>query len=274
MAIKDILVHVDDGKPNRARVKAALELARRHEAHLTGLYVIPEYFIPAYAEIHIPVEVLETQQAEARRAAERAEADFRTLADQTDCPVEWRCARGYADSELIAQSRYTDLLVLGQAEETGIMSSAGEMEDHVLLGAARPVLLIPYIGVGNAIGKRVLVAWNDSREAVRAVHDALPLLQKADKVDVVAVNPPRSEGDIPTAEICRHLARHGVRAEAGQAVADDIDVGDVLLSRVSDQGHDLLVLGAYGHTRLRETVLGGVTRQILAHMTIPVLMSH
>ena len=119
-----------------------------------------------------------------------------------------------------------------------------------------------------------MIAWNGSQEAVRAINDALPILQQAEKVSVVAVNPPSSEGDIPTAGICAHLARHNINTEGDQVFAKDISVGDILLSRAPDQGIDLLVMGAYGHTRLREAILGGVTKHMLEHMTIPVLMSH
>ncbi len=274
MALKDILVHVDDGKANRMRLELATNLARQHDAHLTGLYVIPQFFIPSYAEIHIPASVIEAHEAEVKALAAKAENEFRQLADDAGRPAEWRCVRGYADQALIDYARCTDLIVLGQAEDTGFFSSEMELDDHVLLGAARPVLAVPYIGVQGTVGKRVLVAWNNSRESVRAVNDALPILQRAEKVTVMAVNPPKADGDIPTADICLHLARHGVKAEASQTVAEDVTVSDVLLSRVADEGYDLLVLGAYGHTRLRQTVFGGVTRHILSHMTVPVLMSH
>ncbi|MDX1605653.1 MAG: universal stress protein [Candidatus Competibacterales bacterium] len=274
MALKDILVHVDGGKTHRERIETAVELARVHDAHLTGLYVIPEYFIPSYAEIHIPIEVIEAQEKEAQAAANRAEAEFRSLAENAGCPVEWLCTRGYADQHLIERSRYTDLVLIGQAEDGGLLSAESELEDAVLLGAARPVLVIPYIGLQAPVGRRIMVAWKPSREAVRAVHDAMPLLQRADRVEVVTVNPGAGEGDIPTADICVHLARHGVKAEAAQVVARDIEVGDALLSRASDESIDLIVLGAYGHTRWRETVFGGVTRHLLQHMTVPVMMSH
>jgi nucleotide-binding universal stress UspA family protein len=123
----------------------------------------------------------------------------------------------------------------------------------------------------------VLVAWNARREAVRAVNDALRILQTADRVVVLAVNPTygeSGEGDIPSADICLHLARHGVKAEAETAVAQDIDVTSLLLSHTADIGADMMVMGAYGHSRLREMVLGGVSREMLQTMTVPVLMSH
>ena len=274
MEIKDILVHVDVDDGNKNRLQNAAELARTYEAHLTGLYIIPNLVIPMYAEVSIPADVIEMQEKAAQDRAEKAEAEFKAITDQVGCSAEWHCVRGYAERQLLLHARNTDLVILGQAEESGVMSVQSDLDDQVMLGAGRPVLMIPYIGVKGAIGKNVMVAWNGSRESVRAVNDALPILQKANRVDVVAINPGAGEGDIPTAEICLHLARHGVKAQASQSVAKDLDVGDVLLSRAADMGMDLIVMGAYGHSRLRETVLGGATRHILAHMTVPVLLSH
>ena len=274
MAIKDILVHVDVDKGNTQRLQLAAELAQSQGAHLTGLYIIPNLVVPMYAEVQIPADILEAQEAEAQKHAEQAEAEFKTIANNAGCAAEWHCVRGYAERQLLTHARHTDLVVLGQAEESGLMSVQSDLDDQIILGAGRPVLMIPYIGVKSPISKNVLVAWNGSREAVRAVNDALPLLQGAERVDVVVVNPGPGEGDIPTADICLHLARHGVKAQASQTVAKDIDVGDVLLSRAADMGMDMIVMGAYGHSRLRETVLGGATRHLLAHMTVPVLLSH
>ena len=139
--------------------------------------------------------------------------------------------------------------------------------------SGRPVLVVPYAGRHEGLGSRVLVAWNASREAARAVHDALPLLTRARSVVVLAVDPP-DEDHIPGADIAAHLAHHGVHVEARHTVAPDIEVGDELLNLISDLGADLLVMGAYGRSRWREAVFGGATRHILAHMTVPVLMAH
>jgi nucleotide-binding universal stress UspA family protein len=137
------------------------------------------------------------------------------------------------------------------------------------------VLVVPRYGTFDTVGERVLVAWNGSREATRAVHDALPILKLATKVTVLSIDPERDTGDrIPSADIALHLARHGVAAEGTSTVGLDISVGDLLLSRAADLGADLIVMGAYGHSRMRELVLGGATRHILQHMTVPVLMSH
>jgi nucleotide-binding universal stress UspA family protein len=127
------------------------------------------------------------------------------------------------------------------------------------------------------MGRNVLVAWNGSREATRAVNDALPILERAEKVTVLAVNPRKGggdHGDIPSADIALHLARHGVKAEASQTVSNELEVGDTILSRLADFGSDLVVMGAYGHSRMRELLMGGVTRELLQHMTVPVLLSH
>jgi nucleotide-binding universal stress UspA family protein len=137
--------------------------------------------------------------------------------------------------------------------------------------------VVPYIGIKTAPGKHAIVAWNGSREAARAVNDALPILRGADQVEVMCANPDRGElgdADLPGADLCLHLARHGVKAEAQTLVASDLEIGDLLLSRAADHGADLIVMGAYGHARWREVVLGGVTRQLLEQMTVPVLMSH
>jgi len=121
----------------------------------------------------------------------------------------------------------------------------------------------------------VLVAWNGSREATRAVHDALPLLRRAEKVTVLSIDPDEdAEPRLPGADVSLHLARHGVTAQAATIAGTDVAVGDLLLSYAADHDIDLIVMGAYGHTRLREVVLGGATRTLLRHMTVPVLMSH
>ncbi len=190
---------------------------------------------------------------------------------------EWRAVEGELASTLDESARYTDLVVLGQYHPQDVSDTNQGLAARLVLSAGRPCLVIPYIGTQETLGQHVLVAWNARREAVRAVNDALPILQKAESVIVLAVNPPTGEageGDIPSADISHHLARHGVKAEARSTIAPDIDVGNLLLSNATDLGADLIVMGAYGHSRLRETVLGGVTRDLLQQMTVPVFMSH
>jgi nucleotide-binding universal stress UspA family protein len=134
-------------------------------------------------------------------------------------------------------------------------------------------MVIPYIGARRRIGNKLLVAWNGSREAARAVADAMPLLERADEVKVLSAKP-LDIGDLSGADIALHLARHDVNTEASSSANKDIDIGDLLLNEAAQEGADLLVMGAYGHSRFRETVLGGATRHVLKNMTVPVLMSH
>jgi nucleotide-binding universal stress UspA family protein len=143
------------------------------------------------------------------------------------------------------------------------------------LGVGRPVLVVPRYGTFERLGERVLIAWNGSREATRAVHDAIPILKRAITVTVLSIDPEvDSPPRTPSADITLHLARHGIAAEAASTSSVDFGVGNALLSRAADLGADLIVMGAYGHSRMREMVLSGATRHLLQNMTVPVLMSH
>jgi nucleotide-binding universal stress UspA family protein len=279
MSIKNILVHVDDSDHVDGRLDVAVGLAKAHQAHLAAIYAIPEPFVPAYVGGgYLPADLIESQNEQARERADEAKSRFAARMERDGIEAEWRQAEGYAADVVSVNAKYADLTVVGQAnpEDPHDYPNAS-LPAEVALGAGRPVLVVPYIGVRHEVGKNVLVAWNGSREATRAVNDALPILIRAEKVTVLAVNPRRGDadhGDVPSADISLHLARHGVRVEASQTVSDGVDVGDILLSRIADLGADLFVMGAYGHSRMRELMMGGVTRDLLRHMTVPVLMSH
>jgi nucleotide-binding universal stress UspA family protein len=279
MSFKDILVHVDDSAEVDSRLGAAVGLARTHDAHLTAIYAIPDPFISLYAgDGYVSAELIESEAERARERATEAKKRFDECMDRLGMEAEWREAGGHAADVVGLNAKYADLTVVGQANPNNPENYPNPgLPAEVALGAGRPILVVPYIGAQQEIGRNVLVAWNGSREATRAMSDALPILERADKVTVLAVNPRKGggdHGDVPGADIALHLARHGVRAEASQTVADDIDVGDILLSRLSDLGADLVVMGAYGHSRMRELMMGGATRDLLRHMTVPVLMSH
>ena len=272
MSIKDILVHVDDGKPVEARLRAAANLAARYGAHLTGLYVAMPPTLPGYVAVEIPIEIIEIQAGRAKETQARAERQFHHALETARVEGDWRAEEGDPSECLTRQARYHDLVVLGQQEDPPLYP---DMPDLVVLSAGRPVLVIPYVGRYDQIGERVMVAWDGSRTAARALNDALPILGRAGNVGVIGVGPGQGDRDPGRGDdICRYLARHGVKAEAGQAYAEDISVADMLLSRAADGGADLFVMGAYGHARWRELVLGGVTRHMLAHMTLPIFMSH
>lgn len=148
-----------------------------------------------------------------------------------------------------------------------------QLPERVVLSSGRPVLIVPYAGRFDTLAGHVVVAWNESREAARAVNDAMPLLERARKVTVFQVDPEDEHGGA-AAELARRLAHHGVRAEAHHTVSGGLAAGEVLLSTIADLAAECLVMGAYGHSRVRELTLGGVTRTVLAHMTVPVIMSY
>ena len=278
MAIQDLLVHIDDSKACEGRLHAAVQMARRHQAHLTGLYVIP----PVENFLMYPVEPLsesyrERMQKPLLERRDAARATFEAATAGAEVTAEWREVEGSSTRSLNTSAHYADLIIAGQHNPDDPADKAEGLAGRLVLGSGRPCLVVPYIGAQETVGKQVLVAWNAKREAVRAVNDALPILQAAENVSVLAVNPPsgkRGEGDIPSADICHHLARHGVHAEAASSVAQDIDIGIFLLSHAADRGADMIVMGAYGHSRLSEMMLGGVTRSMLQQMTVPILMSH
>ncbi len=276
MSIKDVLLHIDNTKSCAARTEYAASLARDYEAHLTGVYLMSTWTIPAYVDAQIPADVLEQQAKRAESEADKAKQQFESRCEYYGVQAEWRSVDGNPVEELVRNARYSDLVVLGQTERELPEFLELAFADRVALESGRPVLVVPSIGVKGYVIERILVAWSGSRESVRAVNDALPMLKRAKIVIVLTVNLPAEErdNDIPGAAISLHLSRHGVNAQAESISNAEISIGDVLLSRSADKSADLIVMGAYGHSRFRELVLGGATRHLLNHMTVPVLFSH
>jgi nucleotide-binding universal stress UspA family protein len=276
MGLKDLLVHVDNDPACSSRVDVAVALAAKHDAHLTGLHATGSPRLPGYVEIELPPSLREETRRHLQELAREAEERFRERTRQRGILSEWRLDTSDIVGAIRLHARYADLTVVGQGIDLqGAPHDLAFLPEELALGVGRPVLVVPRYGTFETVGERVLVAWNGSREATRAVHDALPLLKRAAKVTVLSIDPEHDSGSrVPSADITLHLARHGVAAEADSTVGLDIAVGDVLLSRAADLGADLIVMGAYGHSRVREMVLGGATRSMLQHMTVPVLMSH
>ncbi len=279
MSYKTVLVHVDTDARSSVRVELAAQLAARNDAHLIGLHAFAPLRAPPYVRVEMGEELARLESRAAERLAADLALQFHDAARRAGIAApEWRTSRRDAAEAFSLHARYADLVVLGQYspdEEAGSVDA--DFPEIVALQSGRPVLLVPYAGVFDTVGQRILIAWNASREATRAITDALPLLRRAASVVVLAVNAPQGAADdgwAPGADCALFLARHGVVVEASSDPAVDIDVGNYLLSRASDLGADLIVMGAYGHHRLRELVLGGVTRTIVRHMTVPVLLAH
>lgn len=279
MSYKSILVQVNHSKACPARIEAAIGLALRHDAHLTGLYLMTEPSGASFVRGYLPPEIVEAAHAQAQALAEEKLGAFSAAAERNQVAYDTRIDRGYnveLPEVLSMHARYADLVVLGQ-DDPDDASVVRHLPEQLVLACGRPVLMIPYIGAGKTLGQRAIVAWDASREAARAVADALPLLEQAASVTVVSINPRQRDfghGDVPGADIALHLARHGIKVEVERVETRDVDVGNALLSHVANEGADLLVMGGYGHSRLREIMLGGATRTILHDMTVPVLMSH
>jgi len=278
MPYKTLLVHVDSGARAPVRIDIACRLARRFDAHLIGLHALTVFKLPGYARVAVEggVQLAEYQAKLAAEAARQAKQVFeRAVSAAGLTKSEWRESRNDAVEVVPVHARYADVVVIGQPNAADSSGVEPDFAERLLLSAGRPLLLVPYAGNFTDIGKRALVAWNASPEAARAVTDSIPLLREAQGVNVIAFNPDAAaHGEVPGADIGLYLARHGIKVNVSQQTADDVDVGNQLLSRAADLDADLIVMGGYGHSRLKELVLGGVTRTILQSMTVPVLMSH
>jgi len=276
MSYKTILVHCDAGKSVSHRLGVAAELAQRFGARLVGLHVRQPFDAPVYFNGSLPMDDLFRIYDEGAKADEAAAAAaFEKAIKGKHLSTEWRTASGYPENEVALQARYADLVVLGQAEPEPT-ATPSDLPETVAIATGRPVLVVPHIGA-KPPGKVVLLCWNASREAARAAADSLPFLKAAEKVIILAVDPATSSaghGAEPGADVAAWLSRHGVKVTVQRDVAADSDVGGVILSRAADHDADLIVMGIYGHSRMREMVLGGVSRTLLGSMTVPVIMAH
>lgn len=280
MTLKNILLHMDATDRCDERLKLAGDLALRQDAHLSGLFVVPEAYYPAHDDgAYYPLEVIDKWEKEERKNAEKVEISFRKFVDSEGIHGEWRSEQGPLRDVVSLQARYADLTIVGMGNTENSKKYIDPfLAEDVVMESGRPVLVVPKAGHFDGFGKRVLVCWNASREAVRAINDAMPLLQLADKVTVLVVNPEKPSsgyhGDIPSADIALHLARHGVNAEAASVKSSQSSIGETILSRAVDTKADMIVAGAYGHSQTREWILGGVSNTLLHDANVPTFLSH
>lgn len=279
MSYKTILVHVDETKRTQERIRIASQIALAQDAHLIGAAmtgVSRFLFQNAMLAQHDPnleqhLDLLRQRATSALQAFEPAARQFGVKSWET------RIVDDEAAGGISLQARYSDLVVIGQTDrDEPIPSLPPDFPEYVVLNSGRPVLIVPYTGHFEKVGERVLVAWDASMEATRAVTSAIPLLKTAKQVDVLVFNSaarPDAHGEVPGADIGLYLARHGVKVEVSHQ-RTEIDIGNSLLSLASDLTSDLIVMGAYGHSRFREVMLGGATHRMLGSMTVPVWMAH
>lgn len=279
MSYKTILVHVDQSEHTASRVRIAAEIAVMENAHLIGAAMTGiSRFAYQDGESGLAGTMLANHADSIYQHANDALALFENIAAKAGAmSCEKRLLNDDAHGGLCLQAGFCDLIVLGQIDpDETFASTLSDLPEHVVLNGGRPVLIVPHSGRFDGSYNRILVAWDGSREATRALTDAIPLLRRAKNVTVALLNPDvgaETHGEQPGADIALFLARHDIRIEVMQQKTD-IDVGNALLSLVTDLGSDLIVMGGYGHTRFREALLGGVTRTVLQTMTVPVLMSH
>jgi nucleotide-binding universal stress UspA family protein len=273
MAIRNILFHAFEGQAGQAIEDVAFALAQTHGATLTALSVVDNMPIPSYVVPYVPANLAESYVDESRVAAREIEARVKAREASTGIRAEWRYREGDVRAVFAQHAHYTDLVVVAQGSGDDVpVGPAGNLPGDLVLTAGRPVLVVPWRGVASPVGKRVIIGWNSSKEATRALNDALPILEKADAVKVLTVGD--EESHIPGADIAQHLARHGVKAEADHVTDTDGPAAAALVFEAKDFGADLLVCGAWGHSRMFETVLGGVTRDLLRSMELPLLLAH
>ncbi len=276
MSFKNLFAHLDSSDDCAQRVSVAVQLAVQHEAHLSGMYQLPDINLSSYLTPDLGLTSLDKWISHMNANKAAVKDNFQATAKAHSVSAEWIETDSHLSASLSRRAHYADLLVAGQSSIKPRGDHGPSLESFVL-ETGRPVLAVPTIGPRPTLGSDILIAWDETKESARAVHDALPLLVKARKVCVLSIAnhaQDASSASALAATLCHHLARHGVTAEAYHHVETSMSIAESLLSRAADLGSDLIVMGAYGHSRMRELVLGGTTRSILAHMTVPVLFSH
>jgi nucleotide-binding universal stress UspA family protein len=274
--IKDILTLLDLNSETPAR-SLAVDLAGKANAHLTGLAPIIEPVMPGYMAGSIPTEVLENASVQSRQMAQQSADNFTDFARSQGINAETRLvapAGGGGTNAFSIHCRMTDLVVIAQDDPDAPQTMRMALIEAALFDGCAPLILVPYIGADAFVASHIMLAWDGSKTAARAVHSALPILKMANKIDLVIVGKPPALAGEPGADIALYLARRGMKVEIHQLPRGTSSVSDVLLNYICDKDIDLAVMGGYGHSRMREFILGGATKGMLGAMTVPVLMAH
>ena len=279
MRFKNILVYLDQGESNEERIQSALAIAKGQDATLTGVAVnaLPHSSLLQRLGVSGSDEVIEKARAAARSTIE----NFRKLAETAGIGAETtiiECAEGKAPEKLSRLARIHDLSILRQANpDRDHASFIAELSEEVMFSSGRPVIFMPYIGAHEIPFAKGLIAWDGSKAATRAVHDSLPLLETMKEAVILVVDPENIEHyqkTKPGEGLSHHLEAHGISNSVMRVPKGDISTSSVIMNELSNSRADVLIMGAYGTPKLREVILGGVTRTVLESMTVPVFMSH
>ncbi len=287
MALRDLLVYVDQSEQASQRLRLAGDLALRHKSHLTALYVRELNPVQRHEQSVAELgqgssEALARTNRHIRKsiddAADRLRSTLEELKRERGIEVEWRCLDGVASTLVPQHARFADLCILSQDVSLSRSDTGYTFSEQLLFVTGRPVVFVPAAGSFDTLGRNIMIAWNSSRASTRAVNDALPLIECAEHVTLVAINPEEFAeryGALPPKQMVEHLRRHGASVEGiwlNQVPAASI--ADVVQAEAQKLGADLMVAGAFGHPRLWEKMMGGVTRDLLARMSLPLLMSY
>ncbi len=279
MQYKNILVYLDKGASNKERVNTAIAIATAHSAQLTGVVVnaLPNSSILSRLGIGKGEALMEQARVSAQTIIERFHQQTEKAGIEADTRVI-ECLEGKAPEKLARMARIFDLSIMRQANpDKPNADFISELTEEVMFSSGRPVFFMPYIGAHNIPCKRGLIAWDGSKAATRAIHDALPILEIMDKVTILIVDAHKIEHytDLKPGEaLSRHLTAHGVNNVVSRVPKGEASTSTVILNELSDTGADVLIMGGYGTPKLREVMLGGVTRTLFECMTVPVFMSH
>lgn len=273
MTYKTIIVHLDCGKRRNERLDLALRFAGEFDAHLIGMFSLDLYFgFGMAADAGSVLVEAELQRREI--CMQEAQSEFFSKCASRADKVEWRYTEDDAAGEVTLAARSADLVILGQAdpETAADDGTSPSFVADVVLNSGKPVLIVPYAGHFENVGRRMMVAWTSAREAGRALTDSLPMLERSEAVEVVLFD--EGDGGVNHSDVQTYLQDHGVNATVKRYPGDELSAGELILSRASDDEADCIVMGAYGHSRLKETLLGGATKTVMKLMTVPVMMSH
>ena len=279
MDIKNILLHLDHSSGCRNRLETAFNLARDFDAQITGLFVVPDYVVPSYVEAQISVDLITDITEKAVARADEELAGYQKLADDAGVKMEAHVVEGQVIPILREHSKYTDLLLLGQDQPDDPDNASYGLADALLFEGASACMVVPHSGKLAAPGKRILLTWNASREAARALREAMPILSRAEEIVVLSSEPDDADVDMarghPHArELAHFLESHGIQTISSGISDVDMNVSDAIIGQAADMNADMIVMGAYGHARLREIILGGVTRDLLKQSPLPLFLAH
>jgi nucleotide-binding universal stress UspA family protein len=279
MQYKNILVYLDQGASNKERINTAIALAIAQNAKLTGVVVnaLPNSSILSRLGIGKGDALMEQARVNAQVVIERFEQQTDRAGVEADaCVIE--CLEGKAPEKLARMARIFDLSIMRQANpDKPNAAFIAELSEEVMFSSGRPVFFMPYIGAHNIPCKRGLIAWDGSKAATRAIHDALPILEMMEQVTILIVDAHKIEHYTelkPGEALSLHLSEHGVNNVVSRVPKGEASTSTIILNEISDTGADMLVMGGYGTPKLREIMLGGVTRTLFECMTVPVFMSH